>query len=670
MTAAAEGFPFAAIVGQERMKQALLLNAVHPAIGGVLVRGNKGTAKSTAVRALAAVLPSIEVTRGCPFSCDPDTEGARCLHCASLPEPGERVRRPVRIVTLPVGASEDRLTGSLDIERAIKTGEQAFEPGLLAAAHRGVLYVDEVNLLSDHLVDLLLDAAGMGQNYVERDGLSLSHPARFILVGTMNPEEGELRPQLLDRFGLMVDADGTFTHEERVEILRRRARFEAHPAAFAREWEAAQGELRARIVQAQARLPRIEVPEEMLEAIATICEEHEVDGLRADLAIHRTASALAAWRGHDRVDLDDVREASRLALVHRQRRQPFQPPEADQQRLDDTIDRIGSGSRPRERGSQPAPAPTAPSEDDHPPEGVSTEPSDDTNTSNPSEPPHEEITLSIAPIGQAAPLPAITYRRDDRRVRAPSGRRAASLTGTRRGRRVASRPASAALADLDLPASLRAAARRVARSDERDAFQVEVGDLHEQVREAHAAMLVVFVVDASGSMGARERMQATKGAILSLLTDAYQRRDRVALVTLRGADAEVVLPPTRSVEVAHHRLAELATGGRTPLGAGLDRARMLIELERRRDPDLVPLLVLISDGRANAATPGLDPTEAANAAAAAIAGARIRALVVDTEAGFVRLGRARALARTLGAEVIALADLDARALAQSIRRGR
>ncbi|MDQ4083581.1 MAG: ATP-binding protein, partial [Actinomycetota bacterium] len=262
-------YPFSAIVGQEDLKLALVLNAVSPEVGGVLVRGEKGTAKSTAVRALASLLPPIKVVSGCPYSCDPEDPNPECP-AGPHPEDAPWEWRPVRLVELPVGASTDRLTGTLDIERALTEGEKAFEPGLLAAAHRGILYVDEVNLLSDHLVDLLLDVAAMGVNYVEREGVSVRHPSRFILVGTMNPEEGELRPQLLDRFGVTVGVSGSPDTEERVEIVRRRLHYEADPEGFAGKWASADGELARGVQQARARLPATHISEETLRRIATL----------------------------------------------------------------------------------------------------------------------------------------------------------------------------------------------------------------------------------------------------------------------------------------------------------------------------------------------------------------------------------------------------------------
>ncbi|MBR7839407.1 ATP-binding protein [Actinospica durhamensis] len=325
-------FPFSAVLGQDELRLALILNAIHPAVGGVLVRGEKGTAKSTMVRALAAVLPEVEVADDCRFSCDP---AAPDPHCPDGPHAADGGVRPARLVELPVGASEDRLTGALDLERALGRGEAAFQPGLLAAAHRGVLYVDEVNLLPDHLVDVLLDAAAMGEAHVERDGVSVRHAARFLLVGTMNPEEGELRPQLLDRFGLTVDVAASREPKQRAEVVRRRLAFEADPNAFCAHWAATDDEVGARIAAARAALGAVVLPDAELERIARICAAFEVDGMRADLVTARAAIALAAWRGRTEVTAEEVRDAARLALPHRRRRNPFDAPGLDEQQLDD-----------------------------------------------------------------------------------------------------------------------------------------------------------------------------------------------------------------------------------------------------------------------------------------------------------------------------------------------
>src|SRR5919107_368147 len=358
-------YPFGAVVGMDDMRLALLLNAVSPAVGGVLVRGEKGTAKSTTVRALAAVLPPVDVVAGCRFACDPTAPDAGCPdgpHDQGSPA----VTRPARLVELPVGASEDRVVGALDLERALTEGVKAFEPGLLAAAHRGLLYVDEVNLLHDHLVDLLLDAAALGTAYVEREGVSVRHAARFLLVGTMNPEEGELRPQLLDRFGLTVEVIAPRDADERAEVVRRRFGYDADPAGFAAAWAAEEAGLARQIAEARARLPHVVLSDDALRQVTAVCAAFDVDGLRADLVTARPAIAHAAWCGRAEVTEDDVRVAARLALPHRRRRNPFDAPGLD----DETLEQALEDSRPDEDppegpgdGGAPPPGPPGPSGD-------------------------------------------------------------------------------------------------------------------------------------------------------------------------------------------------------------------------------------------------------------------------------------------------------------------
>src|SRR5499433_1554795 len=348
-------FPFTAIVGQESIKLALLLNAISPIIGGVLIRGHKGTAKSTAVRALAHLLPDIEVVAGCPFGCAPTDDSEVCPHCAVNTLERRALLRPAALVELPLGATEDRVVGTLDIERALKMGEKHFEPGLLAAAHRGMLYIDEVNLLSDHIVDILLDAAAMGVNYVEREGISVSHPASFILVGTMNPEEGELRPQLLDRFGLAVDVQAERDVEVRAEVVRRRIAFDHDPDSFLGQWLEAERAERERLLAARRQLPEVCLDDAMLRLITGICTDFDVDGMRADITMYRAAVALAAYEGRTQVVEDDVRRVARLVLPHRRRRQPFDQPAVDDQQLEDSLER----HRPPQSGNPPPPPPTS-----------------------------------------------------------------------------------------------------------------------------------------------------------------------------------------------------------------------------------------------------------------------------------------------------------------------
>jgi magnesium chelatase subunit D len=661
-------YPFTAIVGMADLRLALLLNAVSPAVGGVLVRGEKGTAKSTAVRALSALLPPVEVVPGCRFSCDPAAPDPACPDGPHGPDGGLE-SRAARMVELPVGASEDRLVGALDIERALAEGVKAFEPGLLADAHRGVLYVDEVNLLHDHLVDLLLDAAAMGASYVEREGVSVRHAARFLLVGTMNPEEGELRPQLLDRFGLTVEVAASRETDERVEVVRRRLDYDADPAGFAATWQAEERELRERIAAARALLPSVRLGDGALRQIAATCAAFEVDGMRADIVMARTATALAAWAGRTDVTDADVRQAALLALPHRRRRNPFDAPGLDEDKLDETLERN------RGKDDDPDPDPD-PGPDGGGPDGGGTPPPGDGGTPDitpprePAESAESAGTAEAAPggAGERAAVPAAEPFRA-RALTVPglgegaAGRR--SRARTAHGRTTGARRPRGTLSKLHLAATVHAAApHQRARGRGGPGLVIRRDDLREAVREGREGNLVLFVVDASGSMAARQRMSAVKGAVLSLLLDAYQRRDKVGLVTFRGASAELALPPTSSVDAGAARLEKLPTGGRTPLAAGLLKAHDVLRVERLRDASRRPLLVVVTDGRA---TGGPEPVALAGRAARLLAAEGTAAVVVDCESGPVRLGLAGELARELRGTAVTLDELRADSVAALVR---
>ena len=601
-----------------------------------------------------------------------------------------------------MGATEDRLTGSLDIERVLTAGTTAFQPGLLAAAHRGVLYVDEVNLLHDHLVDLLLDAAALGVNYVEREGVSVRHASRFLLVGTMNPEEGELRPQLLDRFGLTVQVTASQDPAERAEVVRRRLAFEADPAAFARRFAADTAALAGQVAAARARLPQVELPDAALRQICAVCGAFGVDGMRADLVTARTAIALAAWGGRDVVTEEDIRIAARLALPHRRRRDPFDAPGLDEQALDDAL-REAAPQSPDDPQGPAGPEDPSGSEDPDPsgpsdPSGPE-DPDDDPSGPGPGGRPDSRTSPSPQPSSQATAAPPSTPSPPPVSPAAPFRARLLTVPGVGEGapgRRSAARgpfgrtvgarvPQDRPFA-LHLPATVRAAAVRgphatppapasqaprpmivsssrqiapetahdheIARRAATRRVTLAPADLREAVREGREGNLVLFAVDASGSMAARQRMRAVKGAVLSLLLDAYQRRDKVGLVTFRGAGAELALPPTSSVEAAARRLTSLATGGRTPLAAGLAKAARVLAAERLRDPRRRALLVVVTDGRA---TSGSDAD--LTRAAAMLAG--VASVVVDCEASILRLGLAERLAVLLGATLFRLDELAA-----------
>jgi magnesium chelatase subunit D len=626
-------FPFTAVVGQSTLRTALMLCAVDPSIGGVLIRGDKGTAKSTAARALADVLPRIERVPGCAFNC---VAGAQCEHCDVC---GGRAPEPcaVPFVTLPLGATEDRVLGSLDISRALQGGQRAFQPGLLASAHRGLLYIDEVNLLADHLVDVLLDVAAMGVNSVQRDGLSIRHAARFTLVGTMNLEEGDLRPQLLDRFGLMVEVTAPREKTERSEVVRRRIAFEADPAGYVEQWRDQQDALQARLATAQALLPTVALDDAMLDLISHLCCEFEVASLRADIVMHKTARALAALDGRDKVDLRDIRGAAELVLPHRRRRKPFEQPGLDQQRLDDLMPQAANEPQPPEQTSGEY-------GDDAPEDGQPGLGND------------EQVFAASA--GGAAPRIAVEAPAATAHTQ---GHRSAA-NNTARGQMLRAVP-NEQPTSIAIGATLRSAALRDPAN-----MRVVRADLHQQVKAGTSGNLIVFVVDASGSMAAQRRMEALKGAVLNLLTDAYQQRDEVAVVAFRGQDAQLLLAPTRSVDLAERNLRELPTGGRTPLPHALQLALDVVERAKKGAQSGPPLLVLMTDGKANVPLEDAgDPWRESLALAELLSERRIPSLVIDTESGYTRFGRAARLAEALKAECLTLEELSADNLALTVR---
>lgn len=640
-------YPFSAIVGQETLKTALLINAVDPRVGGVLIRGQKGTAKSTAVRALRWVLPEIDVVEDCRFGCHPAEISSLCLDCRERKAEGPlpRARRRPNLVDLPVSATEDRVVGTIDLERALKHGERRFEAGLLAEANRGLLYVDEVNLLDDHLVDTLLDSAASGVNVVEREGIRFEHPARFSLVGTMNPEEGELRPQLLDRFGLCVDVEGIADPAERVEILKRRRAFEDEPAGFSREWQTAQSALVEQVRSAIRTLPDVELDDELLFMIASVCVAMGVDGHRADLVMGRAAAAYAVLDGRREVTAEDVRAVAPMVLAHRMRKSPFEEQSFDERRFEQALGAAtpGLGDSSADFGTEPSDGHGAP----------------------------KSVPLDVS-AADAAPSPdqirAELVTGMDRMRRSHGGRRQETTSDDRSGRYVRAEPARAGQpVDLALDATIRAAAPHQASRTSDLAIAIESQDMRTKVRKRRVGASIVFCVDASGSMGASNRMEAAKAAVLELLVDAYQRRDRVGLVAFRGESAQVVLQPTASVELAQLKLKTLPTGGATPIAHGILTSLDVLNAETRREDGIVPWLVLLTDGRANVGIgAGLGSEDARNAAAR-LKDTAINTLVVDTSGPGAGMA-ARDLARAAGAEYVRLGDVRGPVLAGAVRQ--
>lgn len=571
------------------MKLALVLCSIDPAIGGVLARGDKGSAKTTLARGLAGLLAS-----DAPF------------------------------VELPLGATEDRLIGSIDLSAALGGDGVHFKPGLLAGAHGGVLYVDEVNLLADHLVDVLLDVAASGVNQIEREGISHRHPARFVLVGSMNPEEGDLRPQLLDRFGLSVEVSTTLTPEERAEAVRRRLAFDTDPQGFIDRWADEEEILRRKIAAAAPAA----VDDDLLQRISMLCVSMGVQGLRADIVIARAASALGGWEGREAASWEDVCRVAPLALAHRQRHSPFVPYGVDGDQLKAALDEVGESAP----SSKPMGGPN-----DSPAPGSDTSPSDDVSASDES-----------WPLGSAQGVVHLSSDRLSHEIR--SGRRSKALGD--RGRLVGDRKPDAPITSVAVVPTLREAVRRNAMDhDPSTPLRIESVDLRQAVREQRTANLVILALDTSGSMGVDRRMEAASGAVAGVLVDAYQRRDRIGVVGFRGEGAEVLCRPTSSIEVARARLARVSTGGKTPMAQGINLA---LELALADLSDMNPLLILISDGRATAGPEGMEPFEAALRSAEAVRRRGITSVVVDAEDGPTRLGMSGEIAKAMGARLMSV----------------
>lgn len=633
-------YPFTAIVGQDETKLALLLCAVNPRIGGVVLSGEKGTAKSTVVRGLAELLPS-QVMR-----------------------------------TLALGATEDRLVGGLDLEATLTSGRPVLQPGLLSEVDGGVLYVDEVNLLDDHLVDLVIDACA-GTFRVEREGLTATLASRFVLVGTMNPEEGALRPQLLDRFGLCVEVHGESDPDTRAEIIRRRLDHDADPSGFARRWQDDQERQAAAIGRAQRIVDQIALNRTVTELIGSLCRHNHVAGHRADIVMAEATRAHAALAGRGIATEDDVLAVSEMVLRHRRRDEtpsaPTRPPEPQQQEQSENQQPNQPDQRPDQPGHDPSDdvengsqdeddAPPTSSQDDQQRDDHA-DPDDQTDQTNQQPNPGEQVAAVGDPFAIRPLEPG-----QDRLARRASGRRLRTRSKDRRGRYISARPTTVP-DDLALDATLRAAAvhqrsRRADPSRPAMAVHVEPGDWRAKVRTGRSASCVILVVDASGSMGSRGRMTASKGAILSLLLDAYVKRDRVCLIGFRRDRAEVLVPVTSSVEVAQRGLAELPVGGRTPLAAGLVTACEVVRPLLLKDPGLRPLLVLVTDGRGNVGLDGKPNSRATDEALKVAdeigADRRLSWVVIDTEdPRGIQLSRANDIATALGGPCLRIDDLRA-----------
>ncbi len=617
-------YPFTAIVGQDRLKTALLANAIQPRLGGVLIRGERGTAKSTAARALADVLPPIRVVSGCSFHCDPDDPESHCASCRNHRTSGSDLHtelNPVSFVTLPLGATEERVVGSVDIARALSSGALDLRVGLLGVANRGILYVDEVNLLEDHLVNVLLDAAAMGRNIVERDGISVEHPARFVLVGTMNPEEGELRPQFMDRFGAVVDIEAEQSLESRIAILERIEAYDRDSRAFCESFSTSQAELRTRLAAAIDRAKQVRVDREAMAHAATIAIEASLHGHRAELSMVRFASALAAWHDEAQISKSRIEEAATFVLPHRKRRTAVDRHQQSKHR------------KPQVGGSASA--------------GLQAQPKE---TTTPAMQTQDELpgnSLSALPNGSVPTVKVSLCAAVAKGSRVGSS---GNNSWVERGKSLGSAPHRTADEPVDVAATLLAATTR-SRAEQRDEIRVTRDDLRSSKTAGRTQRAVCFLVDASGSMGCRQRLETARDAAAQLLTQTYQSRNYVSLIVAAHGEVTVAVPLTKDSARVADAVSNIECGGNTPLAHGLSLARD--ELRKAEQRGLAPTLVLLTDGRANVPlAPGRDPLEDALDASSQLGEDAFDALVVDTENDFVNLGVARQIAERMGAQYV------------------
>lgn len=521
------------------MKKALLINAVDPSIGGILIRGDKGTGKSTAVRSLVHTLPQIKVVEACPFNCDPENLRLMCKSCQHRFEGGESLQfrfRNMEIVDMPLSATDDMVVGSIDIKAVLKDGMRALQPGILARANRNLLYIDEVNLLHDHLVNILLDSAAMGINLIEREGVSVYHPARFILVGTMNPEEGSLRPQILDRFGLCVDVSALSSTQDRLEVIRRRKSFEQDPWLFEQQFKQAQDEIKNSIVKARELFPNISPSTEILEKIISITSSLGVKTHRADIVMEKTACVIAALDSRTEVCTEDILEAARLALPHRLQQSPFEKSSSiERESLENILNRVGSEQiDPLVR--------------------------------------KEDLKKKFINIPDASFLPGNDGRKEGTRngpyIRASSNRSPSSIA---------------------IDATLRRCAV------ETQALKIMPEHLMEKIRLQNTEALYIILLDSSSSMRMNKKIELAKTLSWNILKNTYEKKNRVALISFRQSEPCVTVAPTKNYQMIDERLENMPSGGKTPLTGAVLEAFRLVSSEKTQ----ASCIIVISDGRGN-----------------------------------------------------------------------
>jgi magnesium chelatase subunit D len=609
-----EYYPFTAVVGQEEIKKALLVNLICPSIGGVLLSGEKGTAKSSLVRSLSSLLENTDV------------------------------------VTLPLNATEDMITGSLCMEKAIKNGKKVFEGGILERAHGNILYIDEVNLLSDASGAAILDASASGINIVEREGISYKHKAEFILTGSMNPEEGAIKPQLLDRFGLFVNVRAIKEIDLRQEIIKRRLEYEKSPSDFIKRYEENENDLKTRITDARLMLDTVTVSDALYEEAVKKCIEYNIAGHRGDIVLIKTAKALAALAGKICVTSEHIEDAAKLVLPHRKRDipPPGKAPESPQEEDNDEKDSDGQADKD---SSNELPLPPPPKEGNN--EGAK----------------DQEEKEEVFEIGTKYEVPDFGKHDGNRRYfNQGAGRRNKVRSLDKKGRYIRYRLPNGEIKDLAFDATLRAAApfQSIRKKAQGLSFSIIHSDIRDKIREKRAGNTIIFLVDGSGSMGVQKRMSSTKGVIFSLLEKAYQMRDSVGLILFKGEDAQVVLPPTKSLDRAHKMLKELPVGGKTPITHGLYKAVEYVKGLKAKEKETFPIVILLTDGKCNVPCREKDPLKEVITAAEKISYEKIPFVVFDTEIGWARFGFAEKLSKSLNARYFNLDQLCSEKISETV----
>lgn len=626
-------YPMPAVVGHEDCKKALLIALVNRKVGGLLIGGRKGTAKSVLARSVQDLL-------------------------------GER-----KFITLPLNVTEDMLFGSIDIEYAVSMGERKFSPGLLARATDNILYIDEANLLRPELLTAVLDSNSAGFNQVERDGISFKHEVRTTVLATMNPEEGTLPGHILDRFGMYVDMQALDDEAERILIIKRALQYGTDGHSFRKEFAAELDELKEKIEKAQEILSTIELSDAMFMLAATMCTQAFCAGHRAEIYLLEAAKAIAALAGRPYVLPKDIEEAATYVLPHRMRKPP-EPEQSEDDAPEDNNDEE-QDNEPEDNpdddvddSENPPPPPPMPDMENDNQDNPNNDENDETEEDDKNENPPQNNQLApdeqVFDIDRNFKLPKMLIDMGkDNRPRRGSGKRSVTKTDLKQGRYVRAELPVSEVTDLAFDATIRAAApyQRM-REANGCALNIQKEDLRQKVREKRIGNTFLFAVDASGSMGARERMRAVKGAIFYMLQEAYQKRDRVGMLAFRRNQADVLLPISRSVDLAQKCLAKMPTGGKTPLADGLALSLQILAQQTKHDAELEPILILVTDGRANAVQEGeKDPVESAVKIAEKINKAGITSVVIDTEADFIKLGVAKKIAKAMGANYYTLQKL-------------